>query len=205
MVQNFTFTLLFKSKTSSELSNSFQQHFMVFEILLFRMLAIRKIGAINVYRTVVTSIHCESKYKSFKYRKGTVPETREERENRKYWESRQNTLRKEYGDRLPRKFYQKREQMAQEQSIWERMGAEERESLDEIDRGKTETFDNRRDWIASKRSNLKRASAKYTLPGLDSSMLIGCSGVGDSKTFTQEGFQIDARLMALSANQIAAH
>ena len=155
------------------------------------MLAIRKIGAINVYRTVVTSIHCESKYKSFKYRKGTVPETVAERENRKYWESRKGSLRKEYGDRLPKKFYQKREQMAEEQSMWERMSAEERESLGEIDRGKTETFDNRRDWIASKRSNLKRASAKYTLPGLDSSTLIGCSGAGDSKTFTQGGFQTD--------------
>ena len=58
--------------------------------------------------------------------------------------------------------------------------------LSEIERGQTETFDNRRDWIASKRSNLKKASAKYTLPGLDSSYLIGCSGSGDSMDFDQK-------------------
>ena len=62
--------------------------------------------------------------------------------------------------------------MAEEQSMWENMSAEERESLNEIDRGKTETFDTRRDWIASKRSNLKRPSTKFTLPGLDRNRVV---------------------------------
>ena len=150
------------------------------------MLAIRKIGATNVYRAIVTTIPCDSKYKSFKYRKGSVKETVAERENRKYWDSRQSSLRKAYGDRLPKGYYQKRAQMAEEQSMWENMTAEERESLNEIDRGKMEKFDTRRDWIASKRSNLKRPSTKFTLPGLDSNILIGCSGAGDSKDFIQK-------------------
>ena len=150
------------------------------------MLTIRKIGATNVYRALVTTFPCESKYKSFKYRKGSVPETVAERENRKYWDSRKSSLRKEYGDRLPKGYYQKRAQMAEEQSMWENMNAEERESLNEMDRAKTETFETRRDWIASKRSNLKRPSPKFTLPGLDSNILIGCSGAGDSKDFVQK-------------------
>ena len=134
------------------------------------MLAIRKIGAINVYRALVTTIPCDSKYKSFKYRKGSAKETVAERENRKYLNSRQSSLRK--GDRLPKAYYQKRAQMAEEQSMWENMSAEERESLNEIDRGKTETFETRRDWIASKRSNLKRPSTKFTLPGLDRNRVV---------------------------------
>lgn len=148
------------------------------------MLAVKMVQSVNVHRVISMSVMVDYRHKRFKYKKGSVPETREERENRKYWNARMPKLQK--GELMPRAYYAKTAQVSREKSNWDKMTSEDRESADEANFYGAITHETRADWIASKKSNIQSSSPRYALPGLPGNIQIEVRGTGDPTKFNQK-------------------